>query len=274
MATRVQTFLDYDGFVEKFKPKKTTDDCYTPANVYEAVRAWAVKEYGLEGREIVRPFWPGKEYDCFDYPDGCVVIDNPPFSILAKIIRWYYAQKVDFFLFAPALTIGSSVADKCNIVIPPCKAVTFANGAVVRTAFATNLGEYAIQVRPDLAEAIAAANEANIQQRRGTNPQRTDHVLELPPEVVTPARLLKLKADWRVKRGDCLFIPTLDGGGRDFKLFGGGYLLSERAAAERAAAERAAAERAAAERAAATVWELSPRERELQKLLGGHEIRR
>ncbi len=254
MATRAQTFLDYEGFCEKFKPRKTTDDCYTPANVYEAV-----KEYALEGREIVRPFWPGREYDCADYPDGCVVIDNPPFSILAKIIRWYYAQKVDFFLFAPALTIGSSVADKCNIVIPPCKAVTFANGAVVRTAFATNLGEYAIQVRPDLAEAIAAANEANIQQRRGTNPQRTDHVLELPPEVVTPARLLKLKADWRVKRGDCLFIPTLDGGGRDFRLFGGGYLLSERAAAERAAA---------------MVWELSPRERELQKLLGGHEIRR
>lgn len=30
MSIRQQTFLDYDGFVEKFKPKKTTDDCYTP----------------------------------------------------------------------------------------------------------------------------------------------------------------------------------------------------------------------------------------------------
>ena len=80
MATRVQTFLDYEGFCEKFKPRKTTDDCYTPANVYEAVKAWAVKEYSLQGREVVRPFWPGKEYDCFDYPDGCVVIDNPPLS--------------------------------------------------------------------------------------------------------------------------------------------------------------------------------------------------
>ena len=43
MATRAQTFLDYEGFCEKFKPRKTTDDCYTPANVYEAVKAWAVK---------------------------------------------------------------------------------------------------------------------------------------------------------------------------------------------------------------------------------------
>lgn len=30
MKSRQLTFEDYDGFVEKFKPKKTTDDCYTP----------------------------------------------------------------------------------------------------------------------------------------------------------------------------------------------------------------------------------------------------
>ena len=46
-------------------------------------------------------------------------------------------------------------------------------------------------------------------------------------------------------------------------IFGGGLLLSERAAAERAAAERAAAERAAA-----TVWELSERERRMVAALG------
>lgn len=34
---------DYDGFVEKFKPKRTTDDCYTPPAVYEAVKGWAIK---------------------------------------------------------------------------------------------------------------------------------------------------------------------------------------------------------------------------------------
>ena len=28
---------EYEDFVEKFKPKKTTDDCYTPPNVYEEV---------------------------------------------------------------------------------------------------------------------------------------------------------------------------------------------------------------------------------------------
>ena len=30
-------FNDYEGFVEKFKPKKTTDDCYTPPAVYDYV---------------------------------------------------------------------------------------------------------------------------------------------------------------------------------------------------------------------------------------------
>lgn len=34
-----KTLLDYAGFVEKFKPKKTTDDCITPDAVYEAVLA-------------------------------------------------------------------------------------------------------------------------------------------------------------------------------------------------------------------------------------------
>lgn len=39
----------YEEFVGKFKPKLTTDDCYTPENVYETVKAWAIKEYEWEG---------------------------------------------------------------------------------------------------------------------------------------------------------------------------------------------------------------------------------
>ena len=33
-ASKKSLFADYEGFVDKFKPKKTTDDCYTPAEVY------------------------------------------------------------------------------------------------------------------------------------------------------------------------------------------------------------------------------------------------
>ena len=34
---------NYDAFTEKFKTKLTTDDCYTPEPVYEAVAACDVK---------------------------------------------------------------------------------------------------------------------------------------------------------------------------------------------------------------------------------------
>lgn len=68
----------YEEFVDKFKPKLTTDDCYTPPLVYDKVRDWACREHGIDPGSIVRPFWPGGDYEHFDYPDGCTVLDNPP----------------------------------------------------------------------------------------------------------------------------------------------------------------------------------------------------
>lgn len=55
---------------------------------------------------------------------------------------------------------------------------------------------------------------------------------------------------FQVRRSDCIRISKLEAQGAK-SIFGGGLLLSERAAAERAAAERAAAHK----------WELSERER-------------
>lgn len=98
----------YEEFIEKFKPKKTTDDCYTPPAIYEAVKDWAVKEYGIDPAKIVRPFYPGGDYERFEYPKGCVVLDNPPFSILSKILRFYDERGIAYFLFAPTLTIFSA----------------------------------------------------------------------------------------------------------------------------------------------------------------------
>ena len=96
---------EYDAFVEKFKPKKTTDDCYTPARIFEAVKSWAVKKYGIDPDSIVRPFWPGADYKRFPYPDGCVVLDNPPPSILSQIVEYYQYRKIPLFSFAPSLTV-------------------------------------------------------------------------------------------------------------------------------------------------------------------------
>ena len=273
MGIKQDKFNDYEGFVEKFKPKKTTDDCYTPDNVYAAARDWAVRKYRLEGAEIVRPFWPGGDYEAFDYPAGCVVIDNPPFSIISKIVRFYHANRIDYFLFAPYLTnlgIGAGCAG-VNHVIAPCT-IQYENGANVATSFVTNLGDDFILSAVDLMDAIEKANNENLKAVKKSLPKYI-----YPDCVVTAAAvgyLCKHHTPFALKRSECAFIRKLDAQvGKT--VFGGGMLLSERAAAERAAAERAAAERAAAERAAAeraaaaaeTVWTLSPRELELQRML-------
>ena len=269
MTLRQQTFEDYDGFVEKFKPKKTTDDCYTPENVYETVRRWAVNRYALEGAEIVRPFWPGGDYEAADYPDGCAVVDNPPFSILAKIVRFYNAHGVRFFLFAPTLTSLQTCRDGRTAFVATHITLTFANGAKVNVSFVTNMEppDVLATVADDLRDALEAVNKEN--EKAG---KKRVTPLSLPNELITAARMGYLAAHhtpYTVRRADAVFVGRLD----NYRccIFGGGFLLSERAAAERAAAERAAAERAAAERAAAERAaahriELSEREREIVRL--------
>ncbi|MBO7685828.1 MAG: hypothetical protein J6V72_05565, partial [Kiritimatiellae bacterium] len=200
---------EYAAFVEKFKPKKTTDDCYTPANVYDAVRAWAVREYNLAGREIVRPFWPGEDYQCRDYPAGCVVIDNPPFSIISRIVRWFCVRRIDYFLFSPYLTnlsIGAGDAG-VNHVIAPCS-VLYENGATVDTAFVTNLGADFIRSAPDLMDAIDAANDVNLKARRRSIPK-----YEYPDCVMTSAAVGYMcthHTPFAVRRDECEFIRKLD----------------------------------------------------------------
>ena len=70
---------DYEAFVAKFERKRTSDDCYTPPEVYDIVRGWLGEQVDLAGAQIVRPFWPDTDYREVEYPDGCVVVDNPPF---------------------------------------------------------------------------------------------------------------------------------------------------------------------------------------------------
>ena len=97
-------FNNYDDFVSKFEPKKTTDDCITPTDVYQIVLNHVHEKCNLQGKQIIRPFFPGGDYENIDYPDNAVVIDNPPFSIITQICRYYINNSIQFFLFAPHLT--------------------------------------------------------------------------------------------------------------------------------------------------------------------------
>ena len=264
MNSQLEMFSDnpeYDAFVEKFKPKKTTDDCYTPPLVYEAVKDWACETYGIDPDTILRPFYPGGDYEHAEYPPGCVVLDNPPFSILARICKFYLDREIPFFLFAPSLTAfsGRNVVMRMNHII--CDAsIVYENGAVVATSFVTSFGgDMVAQTAPELTRRINRAVETI---RRETVRELPKYVY--PDNVVTAAmlqRYAKYGIEFSVRREECCFIPKLDAQRESGKaIYGGGLLVSSQKAAERAAAERAAAH----------VWQLSDREREMVLELDSH----
>ena len=258
----------YQAFVDKFKPKKTTDDCYTPENVYDAVADWVAAEYGLDRADFVRPFWPGGDYEAFDYPPGCVVVDNPPFSIYNRIMRFYQARGIRFFLFGPTLTMFAGTGVDVTYLAVGVQ-ITYENGAKVNTSFTTNLDTCRLRSAPALYQAVRTANDLNEKAITRQLPK-----YRYPDHVLTAAAAYQYShygIEFRLEKRDCVFVRKLDAMkdmGKDSGIFGGAMLLSERAAAERAAAERAAAERAAAERAAVTVWALSERERQIVESLG------
>lgn len=129
-------FNDYEAFISKFKAAKTTDDCYTPQPIYEAVVDYVFRKGNLpEDTEIVRPFRPNGDYTTEEYSEGCVVIDNPPFSILSKIVNFYVARDIRFFLFAPALTLFNAASVNCTKIVCGVS-VTYANKAKVSTSVA------------------------------------------------------------------------------------------------------------------------------------------
>ena len=231
--TKREVFEDYNSFVDKFEVAKTTDDCYTPKAVYDAVVEFVGSFYDLTGKTIVRPFFPGGDFENFEYPENCVVIDNPPFSIMSKIVRFYDAHRIPFFIFAPALTLFSAPNTDVTYVI--CGAsVVYENKAVVSTSFITNLcPDLRIWVAPQLTEAIKAAC---------AEPDNTKQKFVYPNHILTAATIQKLAhhgTELKVRKESCEYIRDSDvarDNGRN--LFGGGFLLSERAAAERAAATK------------------------------------
>lgn len=242
----------YEEFVAKFEVKKTTDDCYTPAEVYDTVLDWVRGRCDIEGARVVRPFYPGGDYEHYPYEAGDVVIDNPPFSIITRITRHYLERGVRFFLFAPHLTTFQSTRG-CTAVVAGA-GVVYANGARINTSFVSNLfGDIAAMTAPDLRAELEkiARPDANRLPR-----------YEYPAHVLRAADL-----EWLARRGfhfevrhaSTARVTRLASQGKK-SIFGGGLLLSDRAAAELAVARAAATE-------PAQRWILSPAEMEIIKNL-------
>jgi hypothetical protein len=252
-------FDDYEGFVDKFKPKLTTDDCYTPPDVYDCVLKYVSDNFDLGNRVVVRPFFPGGDYETADYPDGCVVVDNPPFSILSKIVRFYKKKGIHFFLFAPHLTLFSSCDASCTAVV--CYGdVVYENGAAVKTSFLSNLfGDLCVLSAPELNESL----------RKLSSPKACLPKYRYPPNVLTVSMVAKMAENgipFRLEHSQVFRVEGLDCQKRYGKaIFGKGLLLSESAAAAAAAAAEAA--RATGLDTDIIEWELSSREWDIVRSL-------
>lgn len=256
--TRQEQLNDYDSFVDKFKRKKTTDDCFTPAPIYDAVLDYlhSVGAIPLDA-PIVRPFWPGADYTKADYPQGSIVVDNPPFSILSEIVHYYISRRQPFFLFAPSLTLTQYARIPGLTLICTAAPIIYANGANVPTSFLS----YGIpHFQPHLLltlPPLLAALESAIARR----PRPAPKPAYAYPTAVTSAALISRlsRVPITIAPHEARFIYRLDSQRPQKKsIFGGGLLLSSSAAARIAAAREAAAREAAA-----IPWPLSSREEAL-----------
>lgn len=247
---------DYKGFVEKFKPKKTTDDCYTPDGVYKIIKDWAVKEYGIDEDKIVRPFYPGGDFEKFDYKGGKVVIDNPPFSILKKIKEFYSKNNIKFFLFAPSLALFSSSDHESICYIVANATIAYHNKAKVNTSFVTNLDNKRIRLVPELAPKIKQYQDTNKKKRpKYKYPDNLIYSAQL-------GKLVNLGVSMDFNHNEISFTGRLDSQKEKKKtIFGGGYLISDEKAKELKAKELEAKELEAKEEV--IEWELSDREKNI-----------
>lgn len=69
----------YEEFVEKFKPKKTTDDCYTPPEIYEVIKDWVCKRYNIDSWERDPPILAGRRLRKRRVPAGMCGGGQPAF---------------------------------------------------------------------------------------------------------------------------------------------------------------------------------------------------
>lgn len=248
---RESKFNDYEGFVEKFKPKKTTDDCYTPAPVYEALLGYIdANVCPLEGHRIVRPFWPGAEFREYPYEPGDIVIDNPPFSILAKILDFYITNRIRFWLFAPHLTLFSHLRRQCSLICTDAN-ITYENGAIVSTDFISNLYSNDIWVHVDgkLHDLLSRVNK---QQKVKSKQNKYRYPINVTTSAELGNYIASAGAEFTILRCDAVRISKLDTQ-QGSAIFGGGLLLSKAKAKAKAKAK---------------VFELSERERLMINQLG------
>lgn len=191
----------YEEFIDKFKEKHTTDECYTPAEVYDTICSYFCERFKIDPATVARPFWPGGDYENFNYA-GRVVIDNPPFSILSKIVKFYTNKNIPFILFAPTITIHGMDNQNIGAIITRAS-ITYENGAKVATSFITNLTPYIIL------DGVLLCNK----QIRKKTPRPENVVTSADLRTITTPETVKVIKDYKPYKSRKLY-------GGAFKLYG------------------------------------------------------
>jgi hypothetical protein len=258
-------FTDYDGFVEKFKPKKTTDDCYTPTDVMDLIINYVNEKYPLENKQIIRPFYPDGDFENIDYPRNAVVIDNPPFSIISKICKFYIERDIKFFLFCPHLTAFGSDIDATHIIASAD--ITYENGAKVKTAFVSNLfGDLKIIGDAELCEKFK-----QLQEKNKVNLPKYKY----PNNIITVSKIsycVEKGVSIAINKKDVKHYRAMDAQKKHKKgIFGSGFLVADTVAdaiAKATAKAKAIDKKEDEKEDNVIVWELSPKELQIIETLG------
>lgn len=257
-----ETDPEYQAFIEKFKPKKTTDDCYTPEYIYDAVATFVCEEFGLKRSQFKRPFYPGGDYQKEKYEVGEVVVDNPPFSIISEIVSFYSERKIPFFLFAPTLTLFTGNASKHCTFLPLGVTITYGNGAVVNSSFVTNLypSDIILYNAPKLYKLVKEAEEkAKDERNKRVAKYRYDDHLLFSHQI---DKISEAGLEFTLHRDECALLSKLDCQSEMGKaMFGKAFLLNDKKTDEFVALKKEAeALKKEAERKRTIVWDFSERE--------------
>ena len=226
-------FNDYESYVAKFRDlPKTTDDTYTPPDVYEAVLQYLREEGKLtDAHTILRPFYPGGDYERAEYPENGIVIDNPPFSMFSKICKFYTARHIPFFLFGPGMTIASVSTYATAVIINT--GLVFENGANVRVNFASSLfPDVALMTAPRLNDLIRACPSQNQKKKLP--------IYDPPAELLSVSDLQTIcdgGIDFAVRRSECVRVRSLDLHPKRRGLFGDHFLIAKAQAKAKAEAK-------------------------------------
>lgn len=241
---------EYFDWLSKFETKKTTDDCYTPPAVYDVVVDYVHNHViNLDGLKIVRPFYPDGDYtDLSQYDENTIVIDNPPFSIMTKICKFYQENSIKFFLFAPALAVLQSMrlTHGLTAIIAPYS-IVYANGAKVPTSFITNTTpKLRVKTAPMLFNSLSDLdNNASNKLPKYTYPSNVLMVSRLQ-------KLCRAGVDFELPTTSSIFIQGLDSQKKlNKQCFGGGLLINDTKAKELEAKENS------------VVWDLLDKEKQI-----------